>query len=163
MVDFSHLKTLDVTAQSEAEYIFDDIPGEPSIWFRPMVEANTDFMNERVRLAVEKAEKAEKETRKKRREKALSTDRLEDDRETDRVLMARTCAIRWGTPFADAEGKTHELNEEHAYAFFSAMPSYIFDSCRGWVANVYNFVDKEAVLKMTADQAEALGKPSPSA
>ena len=56
MADYSHLKKLDVNEQTTAEYIFEDIPGEPSIIFAPMTASNPDYLNERVRIAVERAE-----------------------------------------------------------------------------------------------------------
>lgn len=158
MVDFSHLQKLDVTEASEAEYVFDDIPGEPSIWFRPMTDANADFLNERVRLAVERAEAAQKETKAQRRKRVLSAEQLEDDREQDRILMARTCALRWGNPPKDVDGNTPEFSEENCLAFLRALPNYMLDPCRGFVSNVYNFIDPEARKALTtADGGEALG------
>lgn len=144
MADFSHLRKLDVTEESEAEYVFEEIWGEPSIWFRPMTDANPEYLNERVRVAVERAEKDQKETKKKRREKILSSDRLEDDREVDRILMAKTCALRWGTPPKDIDGNDVEFSEANLLDFLRALPNYMLDPCRGWVANVYNFVDRKA-------------------
>ena len=163
MADYSHLKKLDVTAESEAEYTFDEIWGEPSIWCRPMTDANLDYMNERVRLAVEKAEKDGKETRKQRRQKILSTDRIEEDRESDRVLIARTCALRWGTAPRDVEGNSPEFSEKECYEFLSQMPNYMLDPFRGWVANVYNFVDRDAAKPAWASDADELGNATPSA
>lgn len=159
MPDFSHLRKLDVTEESEAEYVFDEIPGEPSIWFRPMTDANPKFLNERVRVAVERAEKDQKTSKAKRKEKILSSDRLEEDREIDRILLAKTCAIRWGTPPKDVNGDTPEFSEENCLAFLRALPNYMLDPCRGFVSNVYNFVDRGA---LTADQAETLGNSTPS-
>lgn len=161
MADFSNLKKLDVNEASEAEYVFEDIPGEPSIWFRPMTDANPAFLNERVRLAVERAEQANKETRGQRRKRVLSADQLEEDRELDRVLMARTCAIRWGTAPKDVEGSEPEFSEQNCYDFLKALPNYMLDPCRGFVANVYNFVDRTALAGATgtenADGGETLG------
>lgn len=162
VVDFSHLQKLDVTEASEAEYVFDDIPGEPSIWFRPMTDANPAFLNERVRLAVERAEQANKETKAQRRKRVLSADQLEEDRDLDRVLMARTCALRWGNAPKDVDGNTPEFSEENCLAFLRALPSYMLDPCRGFVSNVYNFIPegarKEVAKQMgVPDGGEALG------
>jgi hypothetical protein len=161
MTDFSHLRKLDVTEASEAEYVFEDVPGEPSIWFRPMTDANTEYLNERVRIAVERAEAATKETRAQRKKRVMSAEQLEEDREQDRVLIARTCAIRWGTPPKDVKGKEPEFNEQNCYDFLKALPSYMFDPCRGFVGNVYNFVDRSALAggtgDPTADAGETLG------
>ena len=151
MPDFSHLRKLDVTEQSEAEYIFEDIPGEPSIWFRPMTDTNPAYLNERVRIAVERAEQAGKETKAQRKKRILSSEQLEEDREQDRVLMARTCAVRWGTPPKDVNGDEPEFNEQNCYDFLKAIPSYMFDPCRGFVGNVYNFVDRTALKDADKD------------
>ena len=106
MADYSHLKKLDVNEQTTAEYIFEDIPGEPSIIFAPMTDSNPDYLNERVRIAVERAEADQANTKAKRREKILSSARLDEEREIDRELMARTCAKGWGNPPKDEKGKT---------------------------------------------------------
>jgi hypothetical protein len=156
-IDFSHLQKLDVNETSEAEYTFEDIPGEPSIWFKPMTDANTAFLNERVRLAVERAEASDKETRTQRKKRMLSAEQLAEDREQDRVLMARTCAIRWGTPPKDVKGKEPPFSEENCYAFLKALPTYMFDPCRGFVSNVYNFVDRNALSGGDNDGGETLG------
>jgi hypothetical protein len=163
MPDFSHLKKLDVTEESEAEYVFDDIWGEPSIWFRPMIEKNTEFMNERVRLAVERAEKEAKSPKKKRRQQMLSTDRLEDDREQDRILMANTCALRWGTVPKDMEGNDVEFSKANVLDFLRAIPDYMLDPARGWVANPHNFVDRDGAKPKWVTDAEELGNDTPSA
>lgn len=163
-VDFSHLKKLDVTEESETEYVFDDIWGEPSIWFKPMTEANADFMNERVRLAVERAEQEQKvASKRKRREKIMSSDRLEDDREQDRILMANTCALRWGTVPKDLEGNDVPFSKENVLDFLRAIPSFMLDPCRGHVANPYNFIDREGAKPAWAADADALGNDTPSA
>lgn len=159
MADFSHLRKLDVTTESLAEYVFEDIPGDPSIWFRPMTDANTDYMNERVRLAVERAEKEQKETKTQRKKRVLSTEQIDEDRDLDRLLMARTCAVRWGNAPRDVNGDQPEFNEENCLAFLRALPNYMFDPCRGFVGNVYNFVDRKAINEW---EAEKLGNSQAS-
>jgi hypothetical protein len=163
VADFSNLKKLDVDESTEAEYTFDDIVlGKakdgtdicPSIWFRPMTDSNAAYLNERVRVAVERAEQTNKETKAQRRKRVLSSDQLEEDRELDRILMARTCAIRWGTPMKDVDGNEPEFNEQNCYDFLKALPNYMFDPLRGFVTNIYNFVDRSALV---ADGGEQLG------
>lgn len=159
MADFSHLAKLHVTDASEAEYTFEEIWGEPSIWFRPMTDANPDFLNERVRIAVERAEAEQKQTKRTRREKLLSLDRLEEDREQDRILLAKTCALRWGNPPRDKDGEIVEFSPDNALDFLRALPSYMIDPLRGWASNPYSFVNREAAKPGWAD---ALGNSSPS-
>jgi hypothetical protein len=149
--DYSHLQKLDVTDANEAEYTFGDIivgrndDGSavyPSIFFRPMIESNKVFLHERIRMATERAEAV---TKSKKKDKVTQlADRMDDDRDTDRVLIARTCAVRWGTAPKDAKGKEHPFSAEECLAFLQALPNYIFEPLRSWVQNPYNFVDSEA-------------------
>lgn len=156
MADFSHLKKLQVSENSEAEYTFDDIWGEPSIWLRPMTDSNSIYLNERVRMAVERAEKNEKELKGKKRKasEVLSSDRVEEDRDQDRILIAKTCALRWGTPPLDASGQEVVFSEQEVLDFLRALPNYMVDPLRGWISNPYNFVDRQAAKP---DWADALG------
>lgn len=163
MADFSHLKKLDVTGASEAEYVFDDIVmGQddkgvdicPSIWFAPMTDANPEYLNERVRVAVERADQTKKESRAQRKARMLSSEQLEEDRDLDRILMARICAKRWGTAPKAADGSFPEFSEENCLAFLRALPNYMLDPCRSFVSNVYNFVDRTA---LTEEDGEKLG------
>jgi hypothetical protein len=160
VADFSHLAKLHVTELSEAEYTFDEIWGEPSIRFHPMTDSNPAFLNERVRLAVARAEADQKETKKQRREKILSSERLADDREQDIILMAKTCAVGWGTAPRDVEGNEVEFTPDNCLDYLRALPSYMIDPCRGFCQNPYNFIDREAAKPGWAD---ALGNSSPSA
>lgn len=151
MPDYSHLRKLDVTDESEAEYTFGDIvvgrgpdgaAVHPSIFFRPMVDANKHYLNERIRLSSERAERATKGGKKDKVQQLA--DRLDEDRETDRVLIAKTCALRWGTAPLDVDGNAHDFSFEECLAFLQALPNYIFEPLRNWVTNPYNFVDPDA-------------------
>lgn len=151
MADYSHLRKLDVTEASEAEYAFRDIVVgrnedgsaiNPTIWFRPMTEANKLFLHERIKLSTERAEAIAK-NKKKDKVQQLA-DRMDEDRETDRQLIAHTCALRWGTPPLDAEGKANDFSPAECLAFLQALPTYMFEPLRAWVQNPYNFVDAEA-------------------
>lgn len=154
MADYSHLRKLDVTQESEAEYTFDDVvvgraeDGSniyASIWCRPMVEANKLFLNERIRMSTERADKAAKQPRGEKKDKVQQlADRMEEDRESERKLIAHTCALRWGNPPLDVEGKANEFTPDECYAFLSALPTFMFDPFRQWVQNPYNFVDPVA-------------------
>lgn len=160
MADFSHLGKLDVKPQETKEYVFEDIvigkDGEgndicPSLNCLPMTDNNPAYLNERIRLAVERAEKANKEKPADRRKRILSTDQLEEDRDADRILIARTCAKSWGVGMPDVAGKVHTLDEQTCLDFLRAMPTYMLDPFRGWLSNVYNFVDRTALSEAKAD------------
>jgi len=159
MPKFAVLDGIRVTSTSEAEYRFEHpLTGEvfASIWFRPMAEENSDYLSERVRLAVERAEKEVAASRSKadRKRNIVSSEQLEEDREMDRVLMARTCATRWGVVPQLEDGTPAEFSEQAVYEFFRQLPNYLFDPCRSFVANVYNFIPRPT---LTENQAEALG------
>lgn len=152
MSDYTHLRKLDVTGESEAEYVFGDIivgrnqdgtVVNPSIFFRPMVDANKAYLNERIRLASERANDTKAGSKKKDKVQQLA-DRLDEDRETDRVLIARTCALRWGTAPLDTKGKAHEFTPDECLSFLQALPNYMFEPLRAWVQNPYNFIDADA-------------------
>lgn len=171
MADYSHLRQLDVTDQSEAEYTFSDIivgrnaDGSgihPSVFFRPMIESNKLFLNERIRLSTERADAM---SRAKKKDKvAKLADRLDEDRDTDRILIARTCAIRWGTAPKAVDGKEHAFSPDECLAFLQALPNYIFEPLRSWVQNPYNFVDPVAYeTGGGVVAADALGNSSRSA
>lgn len=149
--DYSHLRALHVTQENEAEYTFNDIivgrnedgsPVFPSIFFRPMVQSNKLFVHERIRLSTERAEAINKT--KKKDKVAQLVDRLEEDRDFDMVLIATTCAIRWGTAPKDKDGKEHEFSADECLAFLRMLPEYAFEPLRMWIQNAYNFIDQEA-------------------
>lgn len=148
---------LNPTEATTKEYVFGDIPGSPSIWFAPAVDSNKDFLNERMRLSIEASERISKEPRGTKTA-ALTAEQLaaqiETERETDRRLLSRACAKRWGTAPRDVNGAQPEFSQENCYAFLSALPAWMFDPARNFVANIYNFVDTSIV---TPEDADALG------
>jgi len=153
MADFSNLKSLDVSDETLAEYTFDMIPGDPSIWLAPATDANKCYLDERLRLALEKAEKAPRAPRGKRMKltpEQMAKD-MEDDRESARVLLARCCAKKWGTPPKDASGDEPEFSEQNCYDFLKAMPDYMFDPFNNWAQNIYNFVERPELDEAGAD------------
>lgn len=154
MADFSNLKPLHISEETLAEYTFDDIPGEPSIWLAPATDANQHYQAERLRVSIERAEAAEKAPRNRKRKVALTVEDIEADRELDRELLARCCAKKWGTPPKDVTGKEPEFSEANCYDFFKALPNYMFDPLRNFVANPFNFVDRTGI---TETQARELG------
>jgi hypothetical protein len=151
VADYSHLKKLDVTDASEAEYVFSDVAVgrnedgsviNPTIFFRPMIDSNRHYLNERIRLSTERAEQTAAADKKDKVQQLA--DRLNADRDADRVLISRTCALRWGVAPKDIDGKEHEFSPDECLAFRTALPNYMFDPLRSWVQNPYNFVDPEA-------------------
>lgn len=171
MADYSHLRKLDVTDETEAEYTFSDIivgrnedgsSVHPSIIFHPMVQSNKRFLRERIRLSTERAEAMGKAKKKDKVEQIV--DRMDDDLEFDRILAARACAVRWGTPPKDKDGNEPEFSADECLAFLQAVPDFIFEPLRGWLQNPYNFVDGDAFATGGGIvPADALGNSSRSA
>lgn len=168
MADFSNLQRLKITEATEAEYVFEDIviglreDGReicPSIWFAPALEQNKAYHNERHRLAHEAAEARKNETREQRKARLTGIGMAEEEREYQRVLIARTCARRWGTGMPDVNGEVPEFNEQNVYDFLKWLDIHVFDALVGWIGNQYNFFDRRALI--TEEQAETLGNSSP--
>lgn len=162
MADFSHLRKLDVNEDTLSEYVFDDIPGNPSIWCRPMTDGNKAFMNARVRVSIERAERDKEALKERRSRESLTTDRLEEDREIDRKLIADTVAVRWGKAPRAADGSFPEFSKEVCAAFLGALPNYMLDPFRNWLSNPYNFVSQAAIKEITEAQAEDMGNALPN-
>jgi hypothetical protein len=159
MADFSNLKALAVTNESTAEYSFPFIPGSPSIILAPAHDSNEAFLNERLRLSLERTEKATDGPRKQHG-KVTAEDLkagLQEDRELDRVLIAHTCARSWGTPPKDVNGDEPEFSAQNCYDFLKALPDYMFDPLRNFAVNIFNFVKRPTV---TAEEADEMGNGS---
>lgn len=148
MADFSNLAKYAVTEATEREYSFAEVDGAPSIFFAPAHDSNPAFLNERLRLSILRADERTAEVNAAKPGKVtpekLAAD-IEEDREFDRQLLARTCARRWGTPPTDVEGNQPEFSAENCYAFLKALPIHMLDPLRNWAANVRNFVERPSL------------------
>lgn len=161
MVDFSNIAAQAVPADKTREYFFDVIVGEPSIITRPAHDTNPAFLDERLRLATERASKLANEPRKPNSGTPTVDDykrEIEEGREADRRLISSVCATGWGTPPKDAKGKDVKFSEENCLAFLRALPDYILDPFRAYVQNIYNFHERP---KLTEADGAALGESSP--
>lgn len=152
MVDFSNLKLLDVTDDTTAEYGFPFIPGNPSIILAPAHDSNEAFLNERLRLSIERGEKATLEVRGKQKKTTPEEIKrtIEEDREQDRRLIAHTCARGWGVAPKDVDGNQPEFSPENCYDFLRALPDYMLDPLRNFAVNIYNFVKRPPISEAEA-------------
>jgi hypothetical protein len=145
------------TEETLREYVFGDLPGSPSIWFAPAVDSNKDFINERMRLSIASSERIAKEPRGTKPGPLTPEQmaaQIEADREVDRKLLSRACAKKWGTPPKDVNGEEPDFSADNCYAFFKAVPLWMFDPLRNFVANIHNFIDGKTISEV---QAAALG------
>jgi hypothetical protein len=145
--DFSHLKALE-QKDDAVPYRFEQIGGNPTIWFRPGTDANKQFMNETLRRANARA-------RGGRRSRRTTLDTIAAARQEDREVLSKTCAVRWDVK--DAKGKDVEFSYDNCLAYFEALPDWLFDEVRAFVIDPGNFVEDED------DGGAALGEASPQA
>jgi hypothetical protein len=150
--DFSAQK---VTPETTKEYVFDMIPGEPSLILAPAHDSNPAYLDERLRMSIEASEKAVRDATGKRAEK-LNIDtmkaQIEEDRDIDRRLLAKTCARGWGRTPKAADGSEPPFSEENCLSFFRALPDYMFDPLRNYAQNLYNFVTRPPISDGEARQ-----------
>jgi hypothetical protein len=155
MTDFSQFEALQVPSDVTANYTFDDLPGAPMITLSPMTDDNMDYLTERVRESVRRAEASalpvlaedDEEGRIKRMVEALLA-----DEERDRHLLAKCCIRSWTV--TDAKGKEVPVSEPVALAFLKAIPLNEFRGFRNWSQNIANFRGRPVI---TAQQGEKLG------
>lgn len=148
-----------VTGETTRPYIFDLIPGSPGILLSPAHDSNPDFLDARLRRAIEDSERAKREAREnsgKPRTKTTVEELKRQDREareSDRVILSTACARGWTTPPVATDGSTPEFSPENCYAFFKALPDYLFDGLRAFSSNLYNFVDTPPISDEQAADA----------
>jgi hypothetical protein len=165
MTDFSHLGVLDVTSDTLVEYTFAMIPGEPSIWIAPATDDNALYLNERLRIAAERASKAvEEQKRRGGKTKGpvrveVTAEDFEADRDVDRELLARCCCKRWGTAPRDVDGNFPEFDAETCLDFLRALPNWMLDPFRAFAGNTFNFIPKVGpdFQLITDETKDALG------
>lgn len=134
-----------VTAETTKEYFFDMIPGRPSIIMAPAHDSNPDFLDARLRRSIAQSEQLAQAPRGKGDDKMTPESvkkQIEDDREVDRDLLSRACAKAWGRAPTAADGSKPEFSAANAYAFFKALPDWMFDPFRNYCGNLYNFVEQ---------------------
>ncbi len=151
MVDFSNISKQAVSADTTKEYFFDTLVGEPSVITAPADDSNVAYLNERLRLATERAAKLAEAPRpprvKGQRRAALSPEQIkkqmDEDREYDRQLLASTCIKGWGVnPPEDADGNEVPFSAENCLDFLRALPDYALDPFRNFTQNIFNFIER---------------------
>lgn len=136
--DFSHLRKYAVTEDATAEFVFSRLEGDPSVILAPAHDCNQPYLRERMAANIKMAERLGSA-----RAGQISADDLmrntASERDTDRRLLALTCARSWGTAPKDAKGKEVEFTPENCHEFFKALPDEMFDPVRNFASNLINF------------------------
>lgn len=162
MADFSNIKAQGVQPGKTREYFFDTLVGEPSVIIAPAHDSNPDFLDERLRLATERAAKVVDEPRRKGPAGPITPEQIkktiEEDRDYDRRILASTCIKGWGSnPPVDVKGKPVEFSPDEALSFLEALPNYLLDPFRSYASNIFNFVDRPR----DPAKADQLGESQP--
>jgi hypothetical protein len=148
VVDFSNIKAQDVSPETTREYEFDTLIGEPSVVLAPAHDSNPAFLDERLRLATERAAAlADQPRRKANPGGVLDPETIKrniaEDRDYDRRILASSCIRSWGRSAPiDAQGQEVPFSPENALAFLEALPDYVLDPFRAYASNIFNFVTR---------------------
>jgi hypothetical protein len=141
MVDFSHLKALEITRETTRQYIFDELEGEPGFVVSPATDDNEDFFQARVEFSLSQEDDSPDQPRKQTGKPTPEEIRKEIDqaRETDRKLITKACIRDWAKAPKDKDGNDVPFTPENAYEFLCALPNYMVDPFRRFCVNVRNF------------------------
>lgn len=147
MADFSNIKKQALVAGTTREYTFDSLVGEPSVILTAAHDENIEFLDERLRLATERARKMTEEPKRKSSPAGEITPDLikrnmAEDRDYDRRILASTCIKSWGTAPIDVNGKAVKFSPDEALSFLEALPDYLLDPFRSYAQNIFNFVER---------------------
>ncbi len=144
MVDFSHLKQLDINAGVTAEYTIHQITvngNSPTLTVSPATEVNKPYFN----ALLKRAGKSSRQVKAGK----MTSDMLDSSRDEDKDLYPKFIVRGW-QDMTDAKGKLLEFNVEDCKDFLDALPNWIFDDCRAFCNEIVNFtevMDIEVVAK----------------
>jgi hypothetical protein len=136
--DFSHLRKYAVTEETTAEYVFSRLQGDPSVVLAPAHDCNPAYLRERLAANIKMAERLGST----KAGQVTADDMIRnnnEERDTDRRILAFSCARSWGTAPKDSKGKDVEFTPENCHEFFCALPDEMFDPVRNFAANLFNF------------------------
>lgn len=161
--DFGYIAAMKVTDDTEAEFVFTTLPGEPSLICKPAISKNRAFQAAQARavvLEVERQKRGVKRSAKRAKDMIPTADDEEEGRDKDRVIYAATCISKWGVPPPDgSSGKPVEFSQENVLAFLRALPDVMYISFSNWLINEWNFLGES---QLPAGAGAALGESSPT-
>lgn len=133
MTDFSYLAGLNPADQTATMPLY-DLNGDISLEVRYAGETNKPFFNALLKKAIanQRATGGKVEN--------VKADMIERNRSEDRELFRRFIIVGW-TNVRDSAGNLVEFSEAACGAFLEALPNWIFDKIRAWVATPENFVE----------------------
>jgi hypothetical protein len=147
MTDFSNFSALRIKEDTTAEFVFDEIEGEPTLTCRPATQENEDFFN--AVLAKNKTAK-----RKKSKSGTVPTAQLlKEARASDIEVFVDFIIVSW-VNVLDAKGKAVPFSKEDCVLFLQAIPNDMFDSLRVFCLDIANFrptMDEEELSDLSGN------------
>lgn len=134
MADFSNYSAQREDGTATKPYAFEQLQGVPTLEVRPATSANSRYNNARLKALG-------KRTGGGRKKLQISAATVEAARREDADLLARFCVVGWDPAPVDASKQPVPFSAENARDFFLAIPDWMFDDFRNWVADPLNFVD----------------------
>lgn len=161
MADFSNYSSQREDGTAAKPYSFEELQGSPTVHTRPATSANSRYNNARLKALGKRTGGGRKKLR------TISAATVEAARREDADLLARFCVTGWDPAPVDASGADVPFSAENAKEFFLAIPDWMFDDFRNWVAEPLNFVDASTEAddgEDDEDEADAaeLGNSLPS-
>ena len=133
MVDFSHIKALEVAGDRTAEMTLFQLEGEPVLVLAPATENNVPLFNAALRRQGQVASMA--------RVGASNVNTIKEGRAEDRELYAKHVVRGWRN-VVDTDGEAVPFSKENCLDFLRALPIRMFDDVREFARNPLNFVDE---------------------
>lgn len=134
MADFSNYSAQREDGAIAKPYTFEELQGSPTIHTRPATSANSRYNNARLKALGKRTGGGRKKMR-------VNASTVEAARREDADLLARFCVTGWDPPPVDASKEAVPFSAENCKEFFLAIPDWMFDDFRNWVAEPLNFVN----------------------
>jgi hypothetical protein len=141
MVDFSHLNKLEVSDKT-AEYVMNQIEGQPTLIVKPATESNKPYFNSVLRRSRKTLQQSQG---------GLSAKMITDNRNEDKELYPKHVIVGW-EDMKDSSGELVDFSVENCTNFIGKLPPWLFDEIRTFCGKSINFCDEA-----TIDIEEKLG------
>lgn len=135
MSNFSHLGSLEVSADKTAEYTLHQITVNgvsPTLIVAPATEVNKPYFNALLKRAGKNARQV--------RAGAVNTGLIEENRDEDRELYPKYVIKGWRNVL-DVEGATVKFSQKEVQSFLDALPAWMFDDLRSFCGSPVNFTE----------------------
>jgi hypothetical protein len=150
MADFSNYSGLREDGMATKPFTFEELQGSPTIHSRPATSANSRYNNARLKALGKRTGGGRKKLR-------VSASTVEAARREDADMLSKFCATGWDPAPVDASGEPVAFSADNCKEFFLAIPDWMFDEYRNWVADPLNFVAEGAEDEEEPDDEDEVG------